>query len=91
VNIAREVLRRLRACDPTPTRSAGLLSAIWLESLAHAAGEALGYLSGPRDEFGFVDEEEFMILERIGNRRISDPRTAGFVAQAVPVESKKYW
>ena len=90
-NIAREALRRLRACDPPPPRRAGLIPAIWLESLAHAAGEAVGYLSGPRDEFGFVDEDEFMILERIGNRRISDARIAGFVAQAAPVESKKYW
>ena len=85
-NIARETLRRLRACDPPPPRRAGLLPAIWLESLAHAAGEAVGYLSGPRDEFGFVDEEEFMILERIGNRRMTDPRIAGFVAKAAPVE-----
>ena len=30
-NIARETLRRLRACEPPPTRSAGLLPAIWLE------------------------------------------------------------
>lgn len=89
VNVARKALQRLDNCgSDRPPMSAGLLLAIWLQSLAHAAGEAVGYLRGPRDEFDFVDKEEFMILERLAGARLTDPRIADFVSHAVTLEDR---
>lgn len=62
-----------------------LVITIWLQSLAHTAGETANYFFGPREEFDFVDLEEFMILERLGGMLLGDSRIAGFVAAALPI------
>jgi hypothetical protein len=90
VNVMRETLRRLRACAERPRLGPALLGVIALQSLAHTAGEAIGYLRGPRDTFPFVDLEEFMILERLGGRPLKDRRIAAFAADAVPVEGSLF-
>lgn len=88
LNLMRETLRRLKRCRPPPPLTFRLRAVIWIQSLAHAAGEAVGYLSGRRDTFPFVDLEEFMVLERLGDHPLSDPRLASFVALAVPVDGR---
>ncbi len=85
INITRETMRRLDKCRDGPRRSVRLLFVVWLQSLAHAAGEVLGYIAGPRHTFSFVDREEFMVLERLGKFGIKDPEIAEFVDLAVPV------
>ncbi len=65
------------------------LPVLWLQSLAHSLGEAVGYIAGPKDVFDFVDDEEFMILERLGGKFPKDERIARFVAMASPVPERK--
>lgn len=49
-------------------------------SLARAFGEACGYLAGMPDHVKFLEDEEFMVTERLGKHTLSDPRLAGYVA-----------
>jgi len=53
---------------------------IWAGALLHALGEAVSYVRGGREEFPFVEDEEFMIRERLGGREITKPEIASLVA-----------
>lgn len=48
-------------------------------SLAHAFGEAVAYLGYKPTEFRFLEEEMYMVTERLGRRELTDPELAGFV------------
>ena len=43
-------------------------------------GEAVSYLTGSVTEFPFVEDEEFLIRERLGNRELGHPDVAARVA-----------
>ncbi len=50
-------------------------------ALTHAFGEGAAYLLGSQEEFAFMEDEEFMIRERLGGVAVTDPLVAGFVAE----------
>jgi hypothetical protein len=50
-------------------------------ALSHALGEGAAYLRGGKEEFAFMEDEEFMIRERLGGGAVEDPRVAGFVEE----------
>lgn len=81
-------VRSVRPVAGRPPLLPKFLPTLWLQSLAHALGEAVGYIAGPKDTFDFVDEEEFMILERMGGKVPKDPRIARFVSLASPILPK---
>ncbi|MGD2067777.1 MAG: glycosyltransferase [Gemmatimonadota bacterium] len=54
----------------------GLVQLAW--SLCHAVGEGISYGLGPKSDFPFVENDEFMIRERLG-APLRDPRIRGFV------------
>lgn len=74
-------IRRLREAS-LPADSGGLRDDLTTAVLAavHAAGEAAAYLAGPVDVHPFVEDEEFMIRERIDDEPLHDARVAGWVA-----------
>jgi hypothetical protein len=82
-----EAVRQIRPVPGRPRLLPALLPALWLQALAHSLGEAVGYLRGPKDVFGFVDEEEFMITERLGGRSLRDPRLRRYIGLAAPVQA----
>lgn len=86
--VLRDAVRDIAPVRGRPPLSAGFVGALWLQSLAHGLGEAVGYLRGPRDLFDFVELEEFMILERLGRKRPEEARMARFVALASPVRRR---
>ena len=49
--ISRNLLRKLRALKCTRIQKPGLIAHVWLVALFHAAGEAVGYVLGPRNSF----------------------------------------
>jgi hypothetical protein len=64
-----------------------LAAVVWVGALLHAAGEAVSYVRGAREEFPFVEDDEFMIRERLGGREIAKPEIASLVAlldEAIP-------
>ena len=82
--------KAMRDISPVPGRPAfmpKLLPALWLQALAHSLGEAVGYLRGPKDVFDFVDDEEFMILERLGAKPPRNERITRFIGLASPMSA----
>ena len=53
---------------------------VWIGALVHALGEAVSYVGGAREEFPFVEDDEFKIRERLGGRDIMKPEIASLVA-----------
>lgn len=49
-------------------------------ALSHAIGEGAAYVLGQKTEFPFMEDEEFLIRERLGGVPLEDPRIAGLVA-----------
>lgn len=85
--LLRESARQVAPLAGRPSlASPAFVGALWLQALAHALGEAVGYLNGPKDVFDFVDDEEFMILERLGGRSPRDPQLAGYLTVASAVD-----
>lgn len=76
------IFRRQRSLLPADAaRSAegpplGLVQFGW--ALCHAVGEGASYLLGRKSDFPFVEEDEFLIRERLGVP-LRDPRIRGFV------------
>jgi len=91
VNVTRRTFHRLKSCEDAPSLSPGLFAVVWLQSMAHVVGEAVGYLRGPRQTFAFVDLEEFMIVERLGGHAVPDLRLAEYIAEARPVDGHLLW
>ena len=63
---------------------------IWCGAFLHALGEAASYLMGACEEFPFVEDEEFLIRERLGGHALRDPEIAALVARldgALPGDS----
>lgn len=61
-------------------RGLPLAAVICCCAVVHALGEAGSYLLGPKEDFPFVEEDEFMIRERLGGRSLTRPEVASFVA-----------
>ena len=72
--ISRNLLRKLTALKCTRTLKPGLIAHVWLVALFHAAGEAVGYVLGPRNSFPQVEHDEFLIKERLAPRKIQNQR-----------------
>ena len=53
---------------------------IWLGAVAHAVGEAVSYSRGARSTFPFVDDDEFLIRERLGGRAVTRPTVASLLS-----------
>ena len=66
---------RAAACEPW------LSLVIWSYACTHAFGEAVSYLTGSIAEFPFVEEDEFMIRERLGGRALGNTDVAARVAR----------
>lgn len=75
-------LRRLEGVTAPGRRSLRFHLSLWFMSLAHALGEAAAYIGFGREEFEFLEIEEFMLLERLGRHPLNDPRIARFAALA---------
>jgi hypothetical protein len=72
--ISRNLLRKLRTLKCTRTLKMRLVAHVWLMALFHAAGEAVGYVLGPRNSFPQLERDEFLIKERLAARKIQDQR-----------------
>jgi hypothetical protein len=72
--ISRNLLRKLRALKCTRILKTGLIAHVGLVALFHAAGEAVGYVLGPRNSFPQVEHDEFLIKERLAPRKIQNQR-----------------
>ena len=77
--IARNVWAKLSPSGEV-RKGVRLAAVIWSGALLHALGEAVSYVRGGREEFPFVEDEEFMIRERLGGREITKPEIASLVA-----------
>ena len=69
-------------------RDLPLVATIWCYALLQALGEAGSYLRGAREDFPFVEEDEFLIRERLGGRPLTRPEVAALVALLDPVDSE---
>ena len=69
IPIAAKLSRRM--AGESLMGSVGLVS--WLWAFIHAMGEGVSYVSGERHVFPFTESEEFLILERLGRRGVTDP------------------
>ena len=78
--IARNMWSKLSSAGDV-RKGVRLAGVIWCGALLHALGEAVSYVRGARKEFAFVDDEEFLIRERLGGRAIRDPEIATLVAR----------
>ncbi len=87
LSIMRTCMERLRHVPATPANYK-MFGPVFLQSLAHAAGEAAGYLFGPKRDFQFIDDEEFMLRERLAGVTPRNPRIAGFVALAAAYQPR---
>ena len=72
--ISRNLLRKLRALKCTRTLKMRLIAHVWLVALFHAAGEAVGYVLGPRNSFPQVERDEFLIKERLAAGEIQNQK-----------------
>ena len=61
------------------TRAEGV--AVGVGAICHVVGECLAYLGLGRDEFPFVEREEFLIAGRLGGHPVTQPTIAAFLAQ----------
>ena len=73
---------------PVWRRDLPLVATIWCYALLQALGEAGSYLRGAREDFPFVEEDEFLIRERLGGRPLTRPEVAALVALLDPVDSE---
>ena len=84
-NVLLNTISRLRPFKIRPDFSVKFLALLWIQALAHAFGEARGYLFGCPDDFTFLHDEEFMIKERLSTVPLTNAMVARFVARAVPL------
>lgn len=80
--IYRNNLRRLEAAGGGRHMDLELRLGLVAMSVAHAFGEAVAYLGHAPEESRFIEEESYMVTERLGRHRLTDPRLSGFVALA---------
>lgn len=82
IPVYRSNMRRLDSVGGRKHMNAELRLGLIAMSLAHAAGEAVAYLGGAPRDSRFIEEESYMVTERLGGRKLSDPRLSRFVALA---------
>lgn len=82
VPIYRNNMARLASVDGRNHMNLELRLGLIAMSLAHAWGEARAYLGDQPKEFPFLDDEVYMLTERLGRHTLSDERLAGFVSLA---------
>ena len=85
VPIARNIWGKLSS-DGEVRKDLPLAAVIWVCALIHAFGEAGSYLRGSRDEFPFVEEDEFLIRERLGGRVVRRREIASLIALLDPTD-----
>ena len=78
--IARNIWGKLSSAGDVQ-KGIRLAGVIWCIGLLHALGEAVSYVRGACKEYPFVDDEEFLIRERLGRHAIRDPEIAALVAR----------
>lgn len=78
--VAANVWRRFPTIDPVP-RSPALGLVVLMGAACHVLGECLAYLGAGRDEFPFVEREEFLIEGRLGGHALTLPHVAALVSQ----------
>lgn len=78
VPIARNVWSKLSPGGDV-RKGPALALVIWYSALLHAVGESVSYVAGACDEYPFVEDEEFLIRERLGRHGIDDPDVSAFV------------
>ena len=79
IPIFRGNLRRLAAVEGRSHMDVEGYLGLGVMSLAHAFGEAVAYLGYKPTDFRFLEEEVYMVTERLGRRQLTDPEIAGFV------------
>jgi len=82
IPIFRNSMQRLRRVGGHKHLSFELIFGLIAMALAHAFGEACAFLGHAPKEFKFLEDEVYMISERLGGHTLSDPRLAGFVSLA---------
>ncbi len=80
VPIALEVRSKLPRDGSGRHREPWLSLVVWIYACTHATGEAASYLGAPAAEFPFVEEDEFLIRERLGDRDLHHPDVAALVS-----------
>lgn len=78
--VAANVWRRFPTIDPAP-RSLALGLVVVVGAVCHVLGECLAYLGAARDEFPFVEREEFLVEGRLGGHALTLPHVALLLAQ----------
>jgi hypothetical protein len=78
--IARNIWGKLSSAGDVQ-KGIRLAGVIWCFALLHAVGEAVSYVRGACKEFPFVEDEEFLIRERLGGHAIRNPEIAALVAR----------
>ncbi len=66
--IAVHIRRQLPMDGSAASREPWVSLVVWLYALVHAFGEAVSYVLGPRTDFPFVEDDEFLIRERLGGK-----------------------
>lgn len=66
---------------PPSERGVRMGALAFVYGFLHAIGEGLSYLGGEKEEFPFVEEDEFLIRERLGGHPLADPRIRDLVAR----------
>jgi hypothetical protein len=79
VPIARNLWVKLSP-DGEIRRDLSLAAVVWVCALIHALGEGASYLRGAREDFPAVEDDEFLIRERLGGRPLTRPEVASLVA-----------
>ena len=85
LKVHANTMATIQRTNPSEAGDLRLKAVVLLQSLAHALGEAGGYLFGRRSTFKLLEDEEFMILERLGGRVPEDPWIARLVSDAEPL------
>ena len=83
--IARNIWAKLSSAGDVQ-KNIRLAGVIWCIGFFHAVGEAVSYVRGACKEYPFVDQEEFLIRERLGRHAIRDPEIAALVARLDPLK-----
>lgn len=74
--VTRNLVRAQKRQSGAPKPGARFVLLALPFALAHAMGEAVGYVAGERESFDFIERDEFMITERLPGGRIADREVA---------------
>jgi hypothetical protein len=85
--IAKSIWNKAR-----PEEGAGkglsLALVVWIIGLLHAAGEAMSYLIGGGDKFPSLENQEFLITERLAGKPVGQPEVARLLALLTDPEAR---